>query len=368
MIASRRSSLRGGAAIVVVAVALSACSGSGDEPSAPPPPRPVLTVTVAPTDPQGLGYSGTIEPRFETALGFRTLGRIVSRAVDVGERVEKGQELAAVDAETLNADVRSARAQLANAKIAARTAKASQQRAQALFNDNKTVSQADLDSANQSFSAAEADLVSAKAQLAKAENALSYAVLTAPFAGVITERDADVGQVVAAGATVFKLARTDQREAVVDIPASEIGGLSVGSPFEVVLQIAPSLKVSGKVREIAPQADAVTRTNRVRILLDNPPDAFRLGALITAIPAEKAEKPVVLIPPSAILTEGGKTMVWTVDPKTKTVHRQAVVTHRDTGGRIILDSGLQTGAILVTAGVHSLEEGQKVTLSEGLAS
>ncbi|MCB8839117.1 efflux RND transporter periplasmic adaptor subunit [Aurantimonas sp. VKM B-3413] len=348
---------------------LSACSGSGnDEAGAPEPPRPVLTSVVAPTDPQVLGYSGTIAPRYESALGFRSLGRIVSREVDVGDRVEADQQLAAIDAETLGADVRSAKAQLANAEIQDRTAKASLQRAQALFNDNKTVSQSDLDSARQSASAASAELVSAKAQLAKAENALSYAVLTAPFAGVITERDANVGQVVAAGETVMKLARTDQLEAVVDIPAAEVSGLSAGSPFEIVLQIAPALKVAGKVREIAPQADALTRTNRVRILLDDPSEAFRIGALITAIPAERAKQPVVLVPQSALLEENGKTFVWTVDPETKTVHRQLVEIHRDAGGRIILESGVETGSILVTAGVHSLKEGQAVSLPEGLSS
>ena len=210
---------------------LSACSGSGDdEAAAPEPPRPVLTTVVAPSDPQVLGYSGTIAPRYESALGFRSLGRIVSREVDVGDRVEEGEQLAAIDAETLTADVRSAKAQVANAEIQDRTAKASLQRAQTLFNDNKTVSQADLDSARQGASAAAAELVSAKAQLSKAEDALSYAVLTAPFAGVITERDGNVGQVVAAGQTVMKLARTDQLEAVVDIPAAEAGGLRRARP------------------------------------------------------------------------------------------------------------------------------------------
>ena len=126
--------------------------------------------------------------------------------------------------------------------------------------------------------------------------------------------------------------------------------------------------MAGKVREIAPQADPVTRSNRVRIMLEDPPEAFRIGALITAIPAERADKPVVLLPQTALLEENGKTFVWIVDPKAKTVHRQPVVIHRDAGGRIILESGIETGAILVTAGVHSLKEGQAVSLPQGLSS
>ncbi|ORE97312.1 efflux RND transporter periplasmic adaptor subunit [Aurantimonas sp. 22II-16-19i] len=346
---------------------LAGCSESEEDEAAPVTPRPVRSIVLSPTDPQALGYSGTIQPRFETSLAFRTMGRMISRSVDVGSQVEAGQTLAAIDAETLNADLRSARAQLVNAELQARTAIASAERTAELFRE-RTVAQSELDDARESRSAAEADLVSAKAQVAKAEDALSYAVLTAPFDGVITERDADVGQVVSTGTTVMKLARTDLREAVVDIPGAEVGGISVGSPFEVVLQVAPTLTAEGKVREIAPQADALTRTFRVRILLDNPPEAFRLGALVAAIPAERADQPILLLPPSAILEEDGKSFVWIVDREAETVHLKEVQTERDAGGRIILLSGAEPGAILVTAGVHSLKEGQKVSLSKGFQS
>ncbi|TFF25019.1 efflux RND transporter periplasmic adaptor subunit [Jiella endophytica] len=354
---------------LLAAALLAGCSDTEEGEGDPQPvaPRPVLHTVLRPTDPKVLGYSGTIEPRFETTLAFRTLGRIVSRQVDVGNSVKAGETLATIDAETLNADVRSAKAQVANAEMQARTTSDSAQRLEALFKQ-KTVSQSDLDNARQSRSAAEADLISARAQLAKAENALSYANLTAPYDGVITERDADVGQVVSAGETVMKLARTDLREAVVDIPGAEMGGLKVGSPFEVVLQIAPSIEAKGKVREIAPQADALTRTVRVRILLDNPPEPFRLGALVTAIQAERADKQILLLPPTSVFEEDGKSYVWTVDADEAVVHRQEVKVEKDGSGRIMLVSGIEPGAILVTAGVHDLKEGQKVSVSQGISS
>ncbi len=351
--------------VLAAMLVVSACSESEEAPA--PAPRPVLTTILASSDPQALGYSGTVEPRFTTQLAFRTLGRIVSRDVDVGDVVEKGEPVATIDAETLNADLRSAQAQVDSAEIQARNARAQFERTTRLFAE-KTVAQAEVDTARQSLSAAEAQLVSAKAQLAKAENALSYAILTAPFAGVIMDRSADVGQVVSAGQEVMTLARTDQREAVIDVPADRAGGISVGSPFEVVLQVAPSVKTAGKVREIAPQADTLTRTVRMRILLDDPENAFLLGALITAIPAENAGQPVILLPPSAILEENGKTFVWAVDPDSRTVHRTEVAIERDASGHVILVSGLKAGAMVVTAGVHSLEEGQKVSLSQGAQS
>ncbi|MCE7029781.1 efflux RND transporter periplasmic adaptor subunit [Jiella avicenniae] len=343
-----------------------ACSQSEEE-GPPPSPRPVRTTVLAESDPQALGYSGTVEPRFTTQLAFRTLGRIVSREVDVGDIVEKGEPVAAIDAETLDADLRSAEAQLDSAEIQDRNARAAFERTKRLFAE-KTVAQSEVDNAQQSLSAAEAQLVSAKAQLAKAQNSLSYAILNAPFDGVITNRAADVGQVVSAGEEVMTLARTDQREAVIDVPAERAGEVSVGSPFEVVLQIAPSVKTDGKIREIAPQADTLTRTVRMRISLDDPQSAFRLGALITAIPAAKADEPVIFLPPSAIFEDDGKTWIWVVDEKDQTVHRKAVGIERDGGGRVILVSGAAVGAAVVTAGVHSLEEGQKVSLSKGIRS
>ena len=348
-----------------LALALFLCACSQSEEEAPPPaPRPVLTTVLAESDPQALGYSGTVEPRFTTQLAFRTLGRIVSREVDVGDLVEKGEPVAAIDAETLDADLRSAEAQVDSAEIQDRNARAAFERTKRLFAE-KTVAQSEVDNAQQSLSAAEAQLVSAKAQLAKAQNSLSYAVLNAPFDGVITNRAADVGQVVSAGEEVMTLARTDQREAVIDVPAERAGEVSVGSPFAVVLQIAPSVKADGKVREIAPQADTLTRTVRMRISLDDPQSAFRLGALITAIPAAKAGKPVIFLPPSAVFEEDGKTSVWIVGETDGTVHKQDVVIERDGGGRVILVSGAKVGAEVVTAGVHSLKEGQKVSLTKG---
>lgn len=360
-------SLLHAAGALAMALFLSACSQSEEDQQSAPSPRPVLTTVLAASDARALGYSGTVEPRFTTQLAFRTLGRIVSRSVDVGDLVEKGEPVATIDAETLNADLRSAEAQVGSAEILARNARASFERTKRLFAE-KTVAQSEVDTAQQSLSSAEAQLVSAKAQLAKAENTLSYAILTAPFDGVITERAADVGQVVSAGEAVMTLARTDQREAVIDVPVERASGISVGSSFEVVLQVAPSVDTEGTVREIAPQADTLTRTVRMRISLDDPENAFRLGALITAIPAEKADAPVIFLPPSAILEEDGKTKVWIVDDADGTVHKTDVVIERDASGHVILVSGAEAGAEVVTAGVHSLEEGQKVSLSRGSQS
>ena len=347
-------------------LALAACSEAETESAeAPQAPRPVVSVVAEPMALETLGYSGMIAPRYETALAFRTLGRIVAREVDVGDQVEAGATLAAIDAETLAANVRSAKARLANARIQARTASESEGRTQSLFAEN-TVSQSDLDVARQSRSVADAELKSAEAQLDKAENALTFAVLTAPFDGVVTARSADVGDVVSAGESVMTLARTDAREAVVDVPASETSRLKPQQAFRVVLQIDPSLPIDGKLREIAPQADPLTRTNRVRIALDGAPDAFRIGALITAVPSFEGAAMPIRIPRSALFTVDGETRVWVVDEAGALVKGRAVMSEPAPDGMVTVVSGLSAGERVVTAGVGSLKDGQSISLQEGI--
>ncbi len=356
----KRSRLLRLAPALLFAVLVAACGEEETADATDVGPRPVLTETARRAPHRENGFSGVIKARFETKLAFRSLGRIVALSVDVGDRVKEGQTLARIDAQTYEAAVRQAKAQVSSAHARADNAAASLERARTLFSKN-TISSADLDVAEQADSAAAAGLTEALATLAKARNALAYANLTAPFAGVVTERPAENGQVVSAGESVLTLARADIREAVVDIPGELVGSLSIGSPFTVRLQIDPGIEAEGKVREIAPQSDALTRTNRVRILLKSPPDAFRLGALITAN-AQGGEEDALTVPAAAILHQDGATFVWVVEEGK--VVRRAVETGASHGARTQIRSGLEPGDVVVIAGVRSLEDDQAVTLAE----
>nr|WP_244491086.1 efflux RND transporter periplasmic adaptor subunit [Paramesorhizobium deserti] len=326
------------------------------------PVRPVLYMKAEPQEQRTYGFVGTVEPRYSTSLAFRVLGRIVSREVDVGDLVKKGETVAAIDPTALDLAVQAARADLASAEAQFANASASEERQRALL-DQGNISEAIYDAALQGRDAASAGVEKAQAALSKAEDQRGYAQLRSDFDGVVSQVAAQVGQVVAAGQTVMTIARSDIREAVVDIPDSMIGDISVGMPFDVVLQSAPAIRASGQVREIAPQSDAATRTRRVRITLDDPQSAFRLGATITAT-RQVPTQPSVVLPISALLEENGKTSVWVVDPATQTVGTQEVNivarnAHSFTAGNIA------DGTYVVTAGVHSLEEGQKVKFQEG---
>jgi RND family efflux transporter MFP subunit len=158
------------------------------------------------------------------------------------------------------------------------------------------------------------------------------------------------------------VAQPDIREAVVDIGADFPVPLTVGLRFAVSLQLLPGVHVQGQVREIAPQADSVTRMRRVRIALNDPPESFRLGSTITARLSD-THSSALRVPASAVLREGAETFVWVIDAPTSTVSLHKVDLSEDEGG-IRVTAGLSIGTRIVTAGIHSLKQGQQVRIEQ----
>ncbi len=224
-----------------------------------------------------------------------------------------------------------------------------------------TTTQAQVDAATQGREFAVAGENRAQAALAKAKEELGYAVLTADFGGVVANTGAEVGQIVQPGQMVVDIANPKLRDAVIDAPDAAAAALSLGAPFEVAAQLDPSVRVAGKVREIAPQADSATRSRRVKIALDAPPDAFRLGSTITAWPVDDMRK-AVRLPATAILVKDGKPYVWIVDPVTSRATKRAVTLAPGEADPVEVTGGLDAAMRVVTAGVHSLSEGQQVRI------
>lgn len=345
--------------LLVATGALSACTG--EEAAAPPEIiRPVLSTVVEPRGQTQVGFTGTVEPQVSASLAFRLLGRVVSREVDVGDIVAKGATIAALDPSAQQLQVQGARADLASAQAQFANASASEERQKALL-DSKNTPQAVYDAAVQARDSAQAAVEQAQAALAKAQEQLGYSQLFSDFDGVVTAVGAEVGQVVSPGQTIVTVARSDMREAVVDIPDQMTDLLQPGVEFAVALQAAPTITALGKVREVAPQSDAATRTRRVRLSLANPPQSFRLGSTITAKRDASVAQTIVL-PASALLEDGGSTSVWVVDPKAMTVGLRPIQVAMQAPGYFTVTGGLEPGARVVTAGVHSLTQGQKVKL------
>jgi len=355
--------------VAACAAVLGGCGGHGDEPkeTAAVPVRPVLTEVAVPTDAVTFGpFAGTIEPRYQSQLGFQIPGRMVARDVTIGDIVKKGQRLAALDTVVTRFDLTRAEADLADARAQAENAEAAEARARRLMAGNN-VSQATLDQAVAKRDTARARLDQAAASLQKARDQMGYTELKAEFDGVVTQRLAEIGQVLSAGQGVVTVARPEIREAVVDIPEQYVGALPADGVFTVSLQSAPELTARGRVREIAPLAEAGTRSRRIRITLDDPGPAFRLGATIDVSLSRQVPRRF-LLPAAALLEDGPHRAVWVVGADGKSVTRRTVtpasMPDAGEGGRVAISDGLAPGERIVVAGVHTLREGQAVRLTD----
>nr|WP_210485406.1 efflux RND transporter periplasmic adaptor subunit [Microvirga antarctica] len=355
---------RSGRARVAIAAAglllLAACQKEPDAPVAVS--RPVRIFTVQKQSPQSAQtFTGRIEAQDQPALSFRVSGRLAQRAVDVGSQVKAGQIVARLDPENeLNA-LRSARAASSAAEGVLTQAENNLDRQRHLLERGVT-SQAHFEAAAQGRKAAFSQVVAAKAQLQNAEDWVRFTELEADGPGIVTAVGAEPGEVVQAGQMVIQLARTAGRDAVFDVPSQLLGSSLSDVPVSVHLSDDPKLIATGRVREISPQADPITRTFQVRVGLADPPAAFRLGT--TVIITMKADDGELLpIPTTALTADRQSPAVWVVDAKTRAVSLRKIELARVDPATAFVAKGLTAGDVVVTAGVNSLKEGQLVRLS-----
>lgn len=342
----------------IVMLVLSGCQESENAPNAA---RHVLSQVVEMEPATSTHFAGLIQPRVQAVFGPRVGGLLVARDVDTGATVSKGQLLAVLDPTALILAVNAARAELTSAEATLANATSVEQRTTALLKIG-TETKAAAERAEQSTAAARASVVQARAALSKAEEQLSYTRITAAFDGIVTATAAEAGQVLSAGASVVTVAKPGERDAVVDVSDSD-QSFALGAPFSVVLQINPAVSVTGKVREIAPLADQATRTRRVKIALDRPPESFRLGTTITAY-LQQAVPERMLVSASAIRSVDGKSYVWLIDEDMQSVTAKEVRTGPSENGWVPVIAGIKPGTRIVTAGIKSLKDGDKVRFGD----
>ena len=334
------------------------------KPAEPPPQesaRPVRTVTVErQVGGETVSLTGQIQAEEEVSLSFRTGGRMVERSVNVGDQVKPGQVIARLEPETAQNAVESARANLAAAMARLTQARNHLWRQQELLRDGWTT-RAMYDQAVEAQATAQAQVDSAHAQLNTAREQLSYTELVADSAGSVTARGAEPGEVVAAGRMIVQLAREGGRDAVFDVPARVLQAAPPDPEVAVALPMDPGVRTVGRVREVAPQADPVTRTFQIRVGLTDPPEAMRLGSTVTgAIHLGGTEG--IEIPASALTAANRQPAVWVVDPVTSTVSLRNVDVLRHDLASVVISQGLEPDEVVVTAGVQALRPGQKVRL------
>jgi len=268
--------------------------------------------------------------------------------------------VARLDPQIQDNALRSAEANLASLEAVLTQARLTFGRQQELLKNGWTP-RANFDEAQQKLLSTQAQVDSAKAQVQIAREQQSYTVLYADAPGAVTATGAEPGEVVRAGQMVVQLAREGGRDAVFDIPEQLMRNGPRDPLVEIALSNDPQVKATGRVREIAPQADSTTRTFQVKVGITDPPAAMRLGATVVGR-IRLTAPPGVEVPASALTQTGGRPAVWVVDPQNHSVSLRDVEVLRYDPASIVISQGLETGELVVTAGVQTLRPGQKVRL------
>jgi multidrug efflux system membrane fusion protein len=346
------------AAVLATAVTLSGCNSQA---AAPEAPRYALVAHPQSADAaRAEVYSGDVHARYESQLGFRVAGKIRARLVDVGNHVEAGQVLAELDPLDLKLQVASAQATLTSAQAARDLAQSERDRFRALL-DKHFISQTQFDTQENTLKAAQAQVTQAQAALSVARNQAEYTTLRADHAGVITAISAEAGQVVTAGQAIAMLAKDGAIEVEIAVPENRVANYSVGAPAVLEAWADAGKHLNGHLREIAPEADRMTRTYRVRVSLDDEAAALKLGQTARVYFATADQAKQQIIPLSALYERTGQAAVWVVDARTHQVHLTPVdvAAYHEQG--VVVSGGVQPTQWIVTAGVHKLREGDPIT-------
>jgi len=353
---------RATALLALAALALlSACNRAVEAP--PPEIRPVRAITIEKrAGGETVALTGSIQAQTEINLSFRIDGRMLERLVNVGDTVRPGQLVARLDSQNEESSLQAARAQLGAARAQLTEARNNFVRFRDLVAEN-AVSRASFEQAESIQKSAESQVESAQTQVTLAENRLSYTRLVSDVAGVVTAVGAEPGEVVGGGRMIAQVAREGGRDASFDVPARVKDAAPKNPEITVALTSDPQVVATGTIREVAPRADPVTGTFRVKVRLNNPPPAMRLGATVTGR-MKLASAVSIEIPPSAVARSDRQASVWVVDPKTGTVAARAIEIRSSDPQRVEIASGLAPGDIVVTAGIQALRPGQKVRLLE----
>ncbi|MBL0351823.1 MAG: efflux RND transporter periplasmic adaptor subunit [Dechloromonas sp.] len=334
-----------------------------EEKKAAPEIRPVRVVTVESVNSSdSVMLTGRVQAESEVNLAFRIDGRMISRAVSVGDAVRAGQEIARLNPENEENGLRASEAALQGARGQLIEARANETRNRSLLAQN-FISQAAFDRIAQVANSAQTQVDAAQAQVSITRNRLGYTRLLADAGGVVIAVGAEPGEVVQGGRMVVQIARKDGRDAVFDVSA-RLKDIAPANP-EITVTLASDATVTakGRVREVSPRADPVTGTFAVRVGLIEPPVAMRLGATVTGSMQVGAAQGIG-IPASALVRAEDRSAVWVVDPQALTVSLRTIEVRASDPAKVQVATGLDPGEIVVTAGVQALRPGQKVRLLE----
>lgn len=367
--------MRSWSLVVPMAVSIFVAGCEEQVAEAPPAPAPVVkleTVSERATG-QVRSISGVVEASDRSILSFQVGGRVTEVNVSAGETVVAGQVLALLDRTNYQIAVDSARSQLSSARAKRSEAKEDLDRKLALI-DKGFVTQAAVDSARAAFDGANASVSSAASDLERAQKDLDRTVLSAPFAGTISNRDVDPFVEVAAGASLFEIQSDGNLEVRVLVPETIIREVDYGQPVSVSFPTLKGELFGGAVSEIASRAEAGNAFAVKVALVELGSADIRTGmtAKVTFnFQSYLDGREAFLIPLTAISikdadlgaqgsnepSDQNKAPVFVYDSAKEAVFRREVGLGDIRGNKIEIFSGLEEGEQIVTAGVAFVYDG-----------
>jgi len=345
-----------------VAVTLAACQANPQE--AVKTDRPVLVqaVTFEPLVPERT-FVATIHPRVESDLGFRVPGKVARRLVSAGDEVRVGQALAALDATDLRLQREQADAELKAASAAFHQAEADLQRIVTLRSQGWSTA-ATFDRQKAVTEEARGRMARAERALLLAENALSYATLTADMDGVVTATQIEPGQVVDTDKVAIRIARSSEREAVIAVPETQIAGVRTGIA-SLSLWSNSDKHYQVTLRELSPSADPATRTYLARFSIPAADEQVQFGMTATVTIRETAATKVARLPLASLHNQGGGPAVWALGVDGRPVLRPVTVAAYQSRD-VLIAQGVSEGDRIVVLGAQKLDPGQRVRIVQAL--
>jgi multidrug efflux system membrane fusion protein len=348
---------------------LTLCACHRQEPPAAPP-TVVLALPIHPEpgteNSESFRYPAEVAPRYWNAMSFRVAGKLIERSVRLGDTVRKGQVIARLDAVDAQKQAASARAALDAAEHRLVFAKQQLDRDTVQFEQN-LIARNQLEQTQDAHSSALAAREQSASQLVVAQNTLQYNTLVADHAGLITSENADTGQVVSAGQAVYGLAWAGDTDVILDAAAGDLARIAIGQTARVTFPGLPGRRFDARVREIAPVADAQSRTYRVKLTLSQADAALRLGMTgdATLVPVADAGHAITdvatfKVPATAIFHHGKEPAVWVVRPGDSTLELRPVIVNSYGELSAVIAGGLKDGDNVVLAGVHVVHAGLQV--------
>ena len=301
-------------------------------------------------------YAGTVQPRQQTALSFRTSGQVTQRKVDVGDRVHEGQVLAELDVQDAVLQMKAAQAQLDSAQAQFKNLETERKRFEQLLPIH-AISRSQYDALEQQYKTARAAVEQARANYEVAQNQTTYNRLTAQKSGVITSRQIEVGQVISAGQAVYQMAISNAQDVVIGVPEQAISGIKKGQPALIAVWPLPGQKLAGTIRELAPAADQ-SRTYMVKVAIDTPTADVQFGQSARVF-LNKTQDAVLRIPLSSVSSSNQQAYVMVVNAN-NIVRKVPVNIGHYEREYVSIVSGLTAQDHVVIGGVHLLRDKQKV--------